>query len=163
VGVMILQEESKLLITDPVGRYIPEFNETTVADKTDEGYEVVKAKRKITVRDLLTHTAGIGYGGGPAKDKWDAAGITGWYFADRDEPILETVSRIPSLPFDAQPGEKFVYGYNTDILGALIEVVSGHNVIKLSDGFVSHVEWPRCSATSTGVSSAGTNDGGAFG
>ena len=124
VGVMILQEEGKLLITDPVGRYIPEFNETTVAEKTDDGYEVVKAKRKITIRDLLTHTAGIGYGGGPAKDKWDAAGITGWYFADRDEPILKTVSRIPSLPFDAQPGEKFVYGYNTDILGALIEVVS---------------------------------------
>lgn len=125
VGVMILQEEGKLLITDPVGRYIPEFNETTVAEKTDDGYEVVKATRKITIRDLLTHTAGIGYGGGPAKEKWDAAGITGWYFADRDEPILKTISRIPSLPFDAQPGERFVYGYNTDILGALIEVVSG--------------------------------------
>ena len=66
VGVMILQEEGKLLITDPVGRYIPEFNETTVAEKTDDGYEVVKATRKITIRDLLTHTAGIGYGGGPA-------------------------------------------------------------------------------------------------
>ena len=125
VGIMVLQEEGQLLISDPVGKYIPEFSETTVAEKTDDGYEVVKAKRKITIRDLLTHTAGIGYGGGLAKAEWEAAGITGWYFADRDEPIAETIKRIPSLPFDAQPGERFVYGYNTDILGAVIEAASG--------------------------------------
>ncbi len=124
VGVMILQEEGKLLISDPVGKYLPEFKKTSVAEKSDDGFKVVDAIRKITIRDLLTHTAGIGYGGGPGKEKWEEAGITGWYFADRDEPIRETVSRIPSLPFDAQPGEKFVYGYNTDILGALIEVVA---------------------------------------
>ena len=126
VGVMILQEEGKLLITDPVGNYLPAYNETTVAvPKEDGGYEIVKAKRPITIRDLLTHTAGIGYGGGIASDLWQEAEIQGWYFADRDEPIQATVSRMASLPFEAQPGEKFVYGYNTDILGALIEIVSG--------------------------------------
>src|SRR5690606_38394250 len=55
VGIMMLQEEGKLLITDPLGKYIPEFNETTVAEaKEDGGYEIVKAKRTITIRDLLT-------------------------------------------------------------------------------------------------------------
>ncbi len=126
VGVMILQEEGKLLIGDPVGKYLPEFANTTVAvPKDGGGYDIVKAKRPITISDLLSHTAGISYGNGPARDKWQAAKITGWYFADRDEPIGETVKRIAVLPMDAQPGEKFIYGYSTDILGALIEKVSG--------------------------------------
>ncbi len=129
VGVMMLQEEGKLLISDPVGKYIHEFKETTVAvEKEDGSYEIVKAKRPITIRDLLTHTSGIGYGYGVAKDLWKEADIRAWYFADREEPILETVKRMAALPFDAQPGEKFVYGYSTDILGAVIEVVSGESL-----------------------------------
>src|SRR5215208_3347927 len=129
VGVMILQEEGRLVITDPVGKYLPEFRETTVAvPKQGGGYEVVKAKRAITIRDLLTHTSGVSYGGGPARDRWEAAKITGWYFADRDEPVGATVSRMAALPFDAQPGEKFVYGYSVDILGALVERVSGQTL-----------------------------------
>ena len=126
VGIMILQEEGKLLIQDKVGDYIPEFSETTVAEPNDEGgYDVVKAKRAMTIRDLLTHTAGIGYGYGPGKDEWEEAGIQGWYFADRDEPILETVKRMGALPMDAHPGTKWVYGYAVDILGAIVEVASG--------------------------------------
>jgi len=133
-GIMILQEEGKLLISDPVGKYIPQFNATTVAVPKDSGgYVVVPAKRKITIRDLLTHTAGIGYGGGPAADKWKEAGIQGWYFADRDEPVAATVERMAKLPMEAQPGEKFVYGYNTDILGVVIERASG----KFLDVFMS--------------------------
>lgn len=126
VGIMILQEEGKLLITDNLSKYIPEFKKTTVAvPKEGGGYEVVNAKREITLRDLLTHTAGIGYGGGPAADKWKEAGITGWYFAHFNEPVGATIARMAALPIDAQPGEKFVYGYNTDILGAVIEKASG--------------------------------------
>lgn len=125
-GIMILQEEGKLLIQDPVSLYIPEFKETTVAErKQDGGYEVVKAKREMTIRDLLTHTAGVGYGGGAAADEWKKAGIQGWYFADRNEPIGETIKRLAALPMDAHPGEKWVYGYGTDILGVVIERASG--------------------------------------
>ena len=126
VGVMILQEQGRLLVDQDLGDFIPEFDSTTVAVETgDGGYEVVPAKRNITVRDLLTHTAGIGYGWGPGATVWEEAGIVGWYFADRDEPIAETVERMGTLPMDAQPGEAFVYGYATDILGVVIERASG--------------------------------------
>jgi CubicO group peptidase (beta-lactamase class C family) len=137
VGVMILQEEGKLLINDPVGKYIPEFKETTVAQPREGGgYDIVKSKRVITIKDLLTHTAGIGYGHGPAADKWKEAGIQGWYFANRNEPIAETIARMAKLPMDAHPGEKFVYGYNTDILGVVIEKASGKS---LEEFLTTHV------------------------
>lgn len=129
VAAMMLQEDGRLVLSDPVGRYLPEFAGTTVAVSRDGGgYDVVKAKRPITIRDLLTHAAGIGYGGGVAADRWKAAGIEGWYFANRDEPIGATVSRMAALPFDAQPGERWVYGYATDILGAIVERVSGETL-----------------------------------
>jgi len=131
VAALLLQEEGRLLISDPVGKYIPEFQKTTVAvPRAEGGYDVVPAKRPITVRDLLTHTSGVGYGGGIAKDKWEEARITGWYFADRQEPIAATVARMASLPFDAQPGEAYVYGYNTDILGVVVEKASGMSLDK---------------------------------
>lgn len=126
VAAMTLVEEGKLLLTDPVGKYLPEFMATTVAAPQDggSGYDVVKARRPITVRDLLTHTSGFGYGTGVGGDLWEAAGQTGYYFASRDETIRESVRRIASLPAPAQPGTRWVYGYSTDILGALVEVVA---------------------------------------
>jgi CubicO group peptidase (beta-lactamase class C family) len=128
VAALALQEEGRLLITDPVGKYIPEFQKTRVAAAREGGYDVVDAKRPVTIRDLLTHTSGVSYGGGPAKELWEKAGITGWYFADRDEPIAATITRLAALPFDAQPGEKYVYGYSTDILGVVLERASGQSL-----------------------------------
>ena len=129
VAVMILFEEGKILLGDPISKYIPEFKTTTVAvpdgSKKGPGYKIVPAKRPITIRDLLTHTAGISYGDGPAKDLYKAAGLQGWFLADRPEAVGVYIKKLASLPFDAQPGEKFVYGYNSDILGYLVEVVSG--------------------------------------
>lgn len=129
VAILMLQEEGKLLIGDPVGDYLPEWRETTVAvaDGAD-GYDVVPAERAITIRDLLTHTAGIGYGGGIAAEAWQAVGIQGWYFAHFEEPVRETVRRMAALPMEAQPGAAFVYGYNTDVLGAVVEVASGQTL-----------------------------------
>lgn len=129
LGAMILQEEGRLLISDPVGKYIPEFMNTTVAEvRPDGGYKIVKAQRPITICDLLTHTSGAGYGYGPAAELWARAGIQGWYFADREEPIADTVRRMAALPFEAQPGTRWVYGYSTDILGVVLERAGGQSL-----------------------------------
>jgi CubicO group peptidase (beta-lactamase class C family) len=126
VGAMMLVEQGKLLLTDPVGKFIPEFSDTSVAvPKSGGGYDVVKAKRQITIRDLLTHTSGIGYGEGPAAEEWQKAGLQGYYLSDRKEPIAAIVARMAALPFDAHPGEKWVYGYSIDVLGAVVERASG--------------------------------------
>jgi CubicO group peptidase (beta-lactamase class C family) len=134
VAVMMLVEEGRVGLADPVARYIPAFAKTTVAVAPPAGavagtpVSAVPANRPITIRDLLTHTAGIGYGRGAAAAQWQAAGIQDWYFADRAEPVAAVVERMAALPMDAQPGEKYVYGYATDILGVVVERVSGMTV-----------------------------------
>lgn len=126
VAVMMLMEDGKLLLDDPIGKHLPEWSKTTVAvARPAGGYDIVPAKRPITIRDLLTHTAGVSYGSGPAEPAWREAGILGWYFADRSEPVSSVVARMATLPMTAQPGERFVYGYNTDILGVLVEKLGG--------------------------------------
>jgi CubicO group peptidase (beta-lactamase class C family) len=131
VAILMLVEEGKIALTDPVSRFIPAYAHTTVALRTDSGRTVVSANRQITIKDLLTHTSGISYGTEgyvaqqyAAKQLGPAAGW-GWYTADKDEPICTSMERLASLPFVAQPGEAFVYGYNIDILGCVVERASG--------------------------------------
>ena len=130
-AILMLVEEGKIALGDTVSRFIPAFARTTVASRADSGRTLLPARRQITIRDLLTHTAGISYGGEPfiaaqyeAKGLGRAAG-NGWYTADKSEPICETMERLATLPFVSQPGEAFVYGYNTDILGCVVERASG--------------------------------------
>jgi CubicO group peptidase (beta-lactamase class C family) len=130
-AALMLVDEGKLDLADPVGRWLPSFAETKVAVSTDTGLSIIPSRRQITIKDLLTHTAGISYGGEPlvapfylAEDLGYGAAY-GWYTADRDEPICETMGRLGTLPFVRQPGEAWVYGYGTDILGCVVERASG--------------------------------------
>ena len=130
-AILALMEEGKIGVSDPVSRFIAPFAKTTVAEPNREGSAPVPARRQILIRDLLTHTAGISYGTErhiaplyEAKGLGPAAGF-GWYTADKSEPICETMERLAALPFVAQPGEAYVYGYNTDVLGCIVERASG--------------------------------------
>lgn len=142
VAVMMLVEEGRLSLYDPVSRYIPAFGSATVAvaeedaDAAARGYKVVEAKRPITIRDLLTHTSGINYGTGIVEAEYRQAGLYYWYFADKDEPIGVSIERLAGLPFVAQPGERWIYGFSTDVLGYLVEVVSG---MTLAEFFQSRI------------------------
>lgn len=130
-AILMLVEEGRLTPSMPVSRFIPAFAQTTVALKSDAGVSTVPARRPITIADLLTHTAGVSYGTDSlvasqyeAKGLGPAAGFW-WYTADKDEEICVTMERLATLPFVAQPGDAFVYGYNTDILGCVVERASG--------------------------------------
>lgn len=130
-SILALMEEGSIGLSDPVSRFIPAFAKTSVIVRNGTNVETVPAKRAITIKDLLTHTAGISYGTGAdvaslyeAKGLGPAAG-NGWYTADKDEPICDTMERLATLPFVAQPGESWVYGYNTDVLGCVVERASG--------------------------------------
>jgi CubicO group peptidase (beta-lactamase class C family) len=132
-AVLSLMEEGRLGLTDPVSRFIPTFASTTVS-VAGTPPATVPAKRPITIKDLLTHTAGISYGTEPrmaatyeAKGLGPAAG-RGWYFADKDDGVCPSIERLATLPFVAQPGEEWVYGYNTDILGCVVEKITGQSL-----------------------------------
>jgi CubicO group peptidase (beta-lactamase class C family) len=131
-AIMQLVEQGSLALNTRAGAVIPSFARTTVAVANERGVmSQVPARRPITIRDLLTHTAGISYGTDPSVAKlYEAKGLgpaagAGWYTADKDEAVCETMERLGTLPFVAQPGESWVYGYNTDVLGCIVERVSG--------------------------------------
>jgi CubicO group peptidase (beta-lactamase class C family) len=144
VAIMILFEEGKLLLSDPVSKYIPSYKKQTVLDKlnlADTSYITVPAERDITIKDLLTHTSGIGYAmigsreSNPiyAKSKL-TAGIGG-----TDESLLTAMTRLGTLPLMHQPGQKWTYGLNNDLLGCLVEVISG---MTLDDFFRTRIFEP---------------------
>ena len=131
-AVMQLIEEGSLALSTRAGTVIPSFARTNVAVANERGVvSQVPARRPITIRDLLTHTAGISYGTEPSVSKlYEAKGLgpaagSGWYTADKNEGVCDTMERLGTLPFVSQPGEAWVYGYNTDVLGCIVERVSG--------------------------------------
>ncbi len=123
VAVMMLYEEGKFLIDDPISKFIPEFKEPKVL--TADG-KTVPAKREITIRDLLRHTSGISYRfwGKPVAEIYEKAGIFDG-LAPTEGTIADMTKRIAAQPLHHQPGEHWEYGLNTDVLGYLVEVVSG--------------------------------------
>lgn len=141
VGIMILYEKGKLLLDEPIWHFLPEFKNPVVLDKfndADSTYTTIPAKGNITFRHLLTHTSGLDYtdiGGSKvaalyAKHKIPSG--LGYFNAN----LLERMKAMAKLPLSFHPGEKWQYGLNTDLLGCLIEVISGMN---LEDFFRTHI------------------------
>ena len=134
VAALMLYEEGHFLLNDPVAKFIPEFSHSVVAvppppgSPADVKYVTVPAKRQITIRDLLTHTAGLTYGDFLAIEDYKKANLYGWYLMNHDETIADAVKRLATLPLANHPGEAFDYGYGTDVLGYLVEVVSGQTL-----------------------------------
>jgi CubicO group peptidase (beta-lactamase class C family) len=136
VAVMMLYEEGKFALDDPVSNFIPSFKGQPVFDKfnpKDSSYTTVPAKRGITVRDLLTHTAGISYPywGTPWHRIYGSKGLAiGHTFGldETGETLAGPMSRLGTAPLLHQPGEKFTYGFNVDLLGYLVEVWSGQTL-----------------------------------
>ncbi len=139
VGVMILKDRGLLKLADPVSKYIPSFKKTTVLIvNADKSHSIVPAQREITIHDLLTHTSGISYGGGPIEEQWKSIGLYGWYFADKDQSIAQALAPITTLPQQAQPGTDFVYGHNSDLLGVIIETVAKKSLKDFFDDEITH-------------------------
>lgn len=130
-AVMMLWEQGKFQLDDPISKYIPEFKNQQVltgfrySDTTWTGEPV---KREITIRHLLSHTSGIGYGviDGDERFKmlYQKAGVTD-LFTTENITIEESVKKLAKLPLHHHPGEKYTYSEGLDVLGYFIEVVSG--------------------------------------
>jgi CubicO group peptidase (beta-lactamase class C family) len=130
-AVMMLWEEGKFQLDDPISKYIPEFKKPQVLKAfhyRDTSYTAVPASSEITIRHLLTHTSGIGYGviDGDERFKmlYHKAGTTD-LFTTEDISIGESVRKLAKLPLHHNPGEKYTYSEGLDVLGYFIEVVSG--------------------------------------
>ena len=128
VAVMMLYEQGDFQLKDPVSRFIPGFKDLRVFVKaTESGLELAEPEREVTMQDLLTHTSGLVYGD-PEGSPVEAA----VWQADReaekvapDETLEEWIQRLVRLPLAHQPGSKWHYGLSTDVLGYVVEVISG--------------------------------------
>ena len=130
-AVMMLWEEGLFQLDDPISKFIPEFKNPVVLDslmKSDTTYTTKPTGKEITIRHLLTHTSGIGYGvidGDPRfKAIYKKAGIVDLFTTERVS-IGDNIRKLAKLPLHHVPGDKFVYSEGLDILGYFIEVVSG--------------------------------------
>ena len=130
-AVMMLWEEGKFQLDDPISKYIPEFKNPQVLKSfsaADTTWTGEPAKSEITIRNLITHTSGIGYGfiDGDERIKmiYQKAGITD-AFTTKKVILGENIKKLAKLPLHHNPGEKFTYSEGLDVLGYLIEVVSG--------------------------------------
>lgn len=145
VAIMQLYEQGKLGLDDPVQNYIPAFKDSKVLDQfneKDSSYTVVPAKSPITIRQLLTHTSGIVYGAfsqGALRAIYAKKGLMEVGLSHPKMTTEEFINRLAEVPLAFHPGEKYTYGLNMDILGRVVEVVSGS---KLSDYFRKNIFEP---------------------
>jgi CubicO group peptidase (beta-lactamase class C family) len=136
-AVMMLWEEGKFRLDDPISKYIPEFENAQVLDTLyeDGTYLTKPAEKEITIRHLITHTSGIGYGVIDDDERFQKiyykAGITD-LFTTENITIEESVKKLAKLPLHHNPGENWTYSEGLDVLGYFIEIVSG---IPLDDFF----------------------------
>ena len=130
-AVMMLWEEGKFKLDDPISKFIPEFKNPQVL-KTfqfkDTSYTTTPASGEITIRQLLSHLSGIGYGIIDSDERmmmiYQKAGVTDLFTTEKIS-IAESVKKLAKLPLHCNPGEKFIYSEGLDVLGYLIEIVSG--------------------------------------
>lgn len=131
IAVMMLHEEGRFLLDDPISKFLPEFKNQMIAvankpnQRFEGGYHLIPAEREITVRHLLSHTAGLASGtGGPTMDA--AKKLTA---ARKPDDTLEIyIKQLAKLPLNFQPGSAWEYGPATDVLGRLVEVTSGRTL-----------------------------------
>ena len=128
VAVMMLYEEGKLQLTDPVSKYIPAFKNQRVVSTAESGtVTFVPVRRDITIRDLLTHRSGLSYGfldSGPVGAAYRASGVSDGLTATPGS-IADNIDRLAAAPLVSQPGAEWHYSLSTDVLGRLVEVVGG--------------------------------------
>jgi len=133
VGVMMLYEEGRFLLDDPISKYIPAFanpNVLATFNEKDSSYTTVPAKREVTIRQLLTHTSGIGYaviGSKEIKAIYAKAHVPSG-IGTPGGSLATAMQALGPLPLVHQPGERFTYGLSVDVLGYLIEVLSGQSL-----------------------------------
>jgi CubicO group peptidase (beta-lactamase class C family) len=126
VGIMMLLEEGHFLLNDPVAKYIPEFSDQKVGVENNGRLELVPPKRPITIQDLLRHTSGITYehtGNGLVQQLYQQSRLRSRKISNAEHAAL-----VASLPLMCQPGAEWNYSRSTDILGRILEVVSGKSL-----------------------------------
>ena len=156
VAVMMLYEEGKLFLNDPVSRFLPAFKSMGVLEQGAD--KPVAARRAITIRDLLSHRSGLTYGfmnGGAVGNSYRKNGVTDG-LSTSPLTLAEGIDKLAAEPLVAQPGAAFNYSLSTDVLGRLVEVVSGQpfevfmrdRIIKPlkmvdTDFVIPESKWPR--------------------